>query len=146
MTLILICYRVYISFVTTRGSSLRNNLVCRRCRNWANFHNVKVTWQKFAGIVCLLWRFESKKFKELDMRFIWVHNQIVSEFKFRFKSSENKKRIACTLSNFRRPIEEELKMLLFFLIELVVTNDGHISIFQQQFFLKKQKLIFSAFN
>ena len=49
-----------VSFVTSRPFSQRNNLVCRRCRNWADFCIIKVTWQKYGGIVCLIWQIEKK--------------------------------------------------------------------------------------
>ena len=31
------------SFITIWQFLLRNNLVCRQCMNWANYHNIKVT-------------------------------------------------------------------------------------------------------
>ena len=42
----------HYAFVTTRPFSQRNNLVCKWCTNWANYPNIKVTWQNMA-VLCV---------------------------------------------------------------------------------------------
>ena len=89
-------------FVTTRPFSPRNNPVCRRFRDRANYRNIKVTWQKNGGIVCLLWRIKRWIFslRSKKMRFIWnrVNNQILGEI--RLDLNPLKRRNICTRNNF----------------------------------------------
>ena len=64
----------------TMPFSLRNNLVCRRCTNWANYCNIKVTWQKYGSIVCLLWWIKKYKFCSLKSEKCFLY-EIVSIIK-----------------------------------------------------------------
>ena len=74
----------FVPFVTTRPFSHRNNLISRGCEKWANYRNILVTWQKYGGIVCLLWPLNSEKKKYLYAEelsandFRWISDALIT--------------------------------------------------------------------
>ena len=114
----LVIKEAHCSYSAIFAEKYMYNLVCRRCTNWANYRNFKATWQKFGGILCLLWRMirESKgKFCSLKskMLFIWnrVNNQILGVFIFRFKFSKKKKYLYMEYITSGERLTEEFQLL-----------------------------------
>ena len=112
-----------LNVVTTRPFSLRNNLVCRRCTNWTNYCNIKVTWQNIAAW-CVSCGESKSKFYNLRGK-KWALNEIESIINSLMNSNLDlnplKRRNIYPRSNFRRT------RLFLRANDRVVTNEQFLS-------------------